>query len=133
MRAISIQQPWAWAIVYAGKDVENRTWNSHYRGSLAIHAPAKSQRDHWWPRGVQRPDEDDLHLSAIIGTVDLIDVVERSRSKWFGGPFGLVLANPRPLLRPISCKGGLGLWAVPENLLRSIRRQLRLADPKTPD
>ena len=24
--AISIRQPWAWAILYAGKDVENRTW-----------------------------------------------------------------------------------------------------------
>lgn len=24
--ALSIRQPWAWAIVYAGKDIENRTW-----------------------------------------------------------------------------------------------------------
>ena len=41
MKAISIQQPWAWAIIHAGMDVENRTWNTHYRGLLAIHAPAK--------------------------------------------------------------------------------------------
>lgn len=124
MKAISIQQPWAWAILHAGKDVENRTWNTHYRGPLAIHAPAKRQRDHWWPRGVIRPEEDELHLSAIIGIVDLVDVVERKRSKWFGGPFGLILENPLILTRPISCKGGLGLWNVPSNVLRSIRRQL---------
>ena len=25
-RALTLKQPWPWAIVYAGKDVENRTW-----------------------------------------------------------------------------------------------------------
>ena len=25
LRAISIRQPWAWAVVHAGKDVENRS------------------------------------------------------------------------------------------------------------
>lgn len=125
VKAISIQQPWAWAIVYAGKDIENRTWNTHYRGPLAIHAPARLQRDNRWPRGAPRPNEDDLHLSAIIGVADLVDVVTRSRSKWFGGPFGLVLANPRPLRHPVPCKGSLGLWSIPPNVLRSIRKQLR--------
>lgn len=38
MKAISIQQPWAWAILHAGKDVENRTWRTTYRGPVAIHA-----------------------------------------------------------------------------------------------
>jgi hypothetical protein len=26
MKALSIRQPWAWAILHAGKDVENRDW-----------------------------------------------------------------------------------------------------------
>ncbi len=43
MKAITIKQPWAWAITrrattYAGKDIENRTWTTPYRGLLAIHA-----------------------------------------------------------------------------------------------
>ncbi|GAA3417649.1 hypothetical protein [Streptosporangium vulgare] len=43
IKALSIKQPWAWAIsrravTYAGKDVENRTWTTEYRGLLAIHA-----------------------------------------------------------------------------------------------
>jgi hypothetical protein len=38
MRALTVQQPWAWAIVHGGKDVENRTQAWGYRGPLAIHA-----------------------------------------------------------------------------------------------
>src|SRR5260370_1114928 len=38
MRALSVRQPWAWAIAAAGKDVENRSWKSGYRGLIAIHA-----------------------------------------------------------------------------------------------
>ncbi len=38
MRALTIRQPWAWAIAVAGKDVENRSWQTSHRGLLAIHA-----------------------------------------------------------------------------------------------
>jgi hypothetical protein len=38
MKAISIRAPWAWAILHAGKDVENRTWPTNVRGTVAIHA-----------------------------------------------------------------------------------------------
>lgn len=41
MKALTVQQPWAWAIVEGGKDVENRTQVWSYRGSLAIHAGAR--------------------------------------------------------------------------------------------
>jgi hypothetical protein len=27
MRALTVRQPWAWAIVHGGKDIENRTRN----------------------------------------------------------------------------------------------------------
>lgn len=37
-RALSVRQPWAWAILHAGKDVENRSWATGYRGELLIHA-----------------------------------------------------------------------------------------------
>jgi len=37
MKAISLWQPWAWAILHAGKDVENRTWPTHHRGPLLLH------------------------------------------------------------------------------------------------
>ncbi len=39
MRILTVRQPWAWAIVHGGKDVENRVRNiaGDYRGPVAIH------------------------------------------------------------------------------------------------
>lgn len=39
MKVITVRQPWAWAIIHGGKDVENRTRNivGSYRGTLGIH------------------------------------------------------------------------------------------------
>ena len=38
MKVLSVRQPWAWAIIHGGKDVENRNWDTKFRGRLAIHA-----------------------------------------------------------------------------------------------
>jgi hypothetical protein len=43
MKALSIRQPWAWLILHAGKDIENRDRKPrnpalHFRGSFLIHA-----------------------------------------------------------------------------------------------
>src|SRR5438876_81719 len=66
VKAISIQQPWAWAIVHAGKDIENRTWTTTHRGELAIHA-TRLQEGYQLPRGVEAPPADDMALGAVIG------------------------------------------------------------------
>ena len=124
MKAISVRQPWAWAIIHAGKDIENRTWRTHYRGEMAIHASSKLDENAKLPRGSLKPGEEDLIFSEIIGLVDLVDVIESSRSKWFSGPFGYVLTNPRPLSKPIPCKGALGIWNVPLEIERLIRHRL---------
>lgn len=36
-KAITVRDPWGWAIAYAGKSTENRTRPTSYRGPLAIH------------------------------------------------------------------------------------------------
>jgi len=41
-KTLSIRAPWWWAILYAGKDIENRDWSTNYRGRLFIHAST------WW-------------------------------------------------------------------------------------
>jgi hypothetical protein len=123
MKAISIRQPYAWAIIFGGKDVENRTWNTKYRGELAIHASSTRISNYWWPRGTPKPPGD-VPLSAFLGIVELVDVVERKRSKWFGGPFGFVLKNPHPLQRPIPYKGALNIWQIPPTVMNSISKQL---------
>ncbi len=37
-RALSVRQPWAWAILHAGKRVENRSRNVTTRGPFLLHA-----------------------------------------------------------------------------------------------
>lgn len=44
MKALSIKQPWASLIAHGIKNIENRTWKTHFRGRIYIHAsgtPAK--------------------------------------------------------------------------------------------
>lgn len=62
MKALTVQQPWAWAIVHGGKDIENRTQAWSYRGPLAIHAGAPVLRttgeiETMVPEHVRRTDE----------------------------------------------------------------------------
>lgn len=38
VKALTIQQPWSWAIATGTKRVENRTWSTTYRGPLINHA-----------------------------------------------------------------------------------------------
>lgn len=39
MRVLTVKQPWAWALVHGGKDIENRVTSlGEYRGPVAIHA-----------------------------------------------------------------------------------------------
>lgn len=37
MKAISLKQPWADAVMFLGKDIENRSWKTNHRGNLVIH------------------------------------------------------------------------------------------------
>jgi hypothetical protein len=122
MIALSIRQPWAWVILHRGKDVENRTWPTKFRGRLLIHA-AKIMRNEDWRAGymafsrcaqslgMEGPQA--LDYGGIVGSVELVDCVTESASPWFAGPFGFVLRNPQPLpFRPF--RGRLRLFEVPE-------------------
>lgn len=81
MRILTVRQPWAWAIIHGGKDVENRTRNiaGDYRGPVAIHAGMSKDADaHRHPLIMstwqEHRDSYFLHFGAIIGVVDLADV-----------------------------------------------------------
>ena len=43
MKALTIKQPWVHAILYEGKDIENRSWQRDFRGWL-LHASAQPDR-----------------------------------------------------------------------------------------
>lgn len=106
--ALSVRQPWAWAIIHAGKDIENRSWQAvnhglRMRGRICIHASKgitqaeyEEARAFMTSIGVDCPHAVDLHRGGIIGTVTVNDVVSESDSPWFFGPRGLVLSDPEP-------------------------------------
>ena len=59
---------------------------------------------------------------SILGTVELVDCVEKSDDHSFTpGSYGFVLANPRPLRKPIQVRGRQGFWTVPPNIARRLR------------
>ena len=120
MKALSIQQPWAWLIVNGLKDIENRTWRSTFRGRVLVHAGKAIDADAWeyfqnsWRfADILLPQLDLIERGGIVGEVDIIDCVDAFTSRWFGGPHGFVLANGKPLpFRPL--RGKLGFFEVEE-------------------
>jgi hypothetical protein len=125
MGGISIKQPYAWLVVTGKKNIENRSWYTHHRGPLAIHAGLKriskvELEDIARKYRVRIPPEQ-LQRGGIIGVVDLVDVVTSHDSKWFHGPYGWVLRNARQT-RFFPMTGRLGFMQVPERKLRFIKK-----------
>ena len=109
MKALSIRQPWAWLIVHGGKDIENRTWKTNYRGPVLIHASKTFEGVGMVELIMGVPLPSVFARGGIIGMADLVDCVTESDSRWFAGPFGFVLQNARPL--PFKAvRGRLGLF-----------------------
>lgn len=128
MKALSVRQPWAWAILHAGKRHENRSWKTNYRGPLLIHASLKADDEAAWsfvedrcealrPNSIFILPRKSVDYGGIVGVVDVIDCVSESNSPWFFGPHALVLANPRPC-EFLPWKGRLGLFDVPDELIK---------------
>lgn len=122
MKALSVKQPFADNIIFHGKDIENRTWRTKFRGTVAIHAGMKFH-DY---ADLSDEEKKEMVRGAIVGVVDVVDCVDKHKSKWFQkGFYGFVLKNPRPLKKPIPCKGMLGFWKVPPRIEREIQIQLK--------
>ena len=127
--ALSIRQPWASLILLAGKDIENRTWETRVRGPILIHAAkGMTKKEYIKARAFAsfatcildpvRLDVLELaHLprGGIIGSVNLVDCVYQSDSPWFQGPYGFALRDPKPLPF-VPVKGQLGFFDVPDVL-----------------
>jgi hypothetical protein len=114
--ALSIQQPWAWLIAAGHKDIENRDWKPwnpglKFRGSFLIHTGLRfdgpDDANEWaWP-DINRPV--DFDMGGIVGEAEIVGVVTESSSRWFYGPYGLVIRNAKRLpFRP--CVGQLGFF-----------------------
>jgi hypothetical protein len=139
-RAISVRQPWAWAIVHAGKDVENRSrrdpWRSAVGERILIHA-AKTPEPGDEATVAQLaglPEPADRHasllpveaatLGALIGEALVANVHNADECgahyKWvrFCSPWAqpdqwhIVLDDVTALPSPRAWRGALGLFEV---------------------
>jgi hypothetical protein len=121
MKVLSVKNPWAYLIIFGidlgpekggirFKDVENRTWETLYRGPLLIHASRKLDENfpsEQLPPGVKWED----YNGRILGKVDLEKCVRNSKSLWAEpGMFHWVFRDPEPLRVMINICGHLGLW-----------------------
>jgi hypothetical protein len=132
LRALSLRQPWAWAILHAGKDIENRKWNTRVRGRIALHAAYGMTLEEYQDGcdfinsikpNIVVPAFEQIIRGAIVGLVEITDVVRKHSSPWFEGPYGFVVARPQLLAMPIECPGALGFWNVSPELVRLIESQ----------
>ncbi len=133
MKALSIQQPFAWLIVNGYKDIENRTWNTSYKGFVLIHAGkqvdgtffADDGKTLWLPRAENVCGEsiaaimpqtfEEYERGGIVGYATLAYTVTQSSSWWFIGPHGFVLTQRHPV-DFIPLRGQLGLFDVPQEI-----------------
>lgn len=119
IRALSVRQPWPWAIFHAGKDVENRSWPTRHRGRLLIHAAAtvdKAAVAAARKAGWRVPGR--LPCGVLVGEVWLVDCVRHARSEWAEpGQWHWLLSRPRAFGRPVPWTGARRLFTVPADAL----------------
>jgi len=129
LKVLTIRQPWAWAVIYAGKDVENRRWQTSYRGPLLIHAarnadPNSAARLLWTmpdPEAYGQPREAFEARGAIIGLVYLADILTDSPSRWAQPrSYHWKLESPAPVDPPIPWPGRQGLWSPPDAAAQAV-------------
>lgn len=80
MKALSLRQPWAWAVVHGGKRIENRTWRpaKPYGQRLVIHAArtwgTRQKEDLAWIQdNMKLIVPDNLPLGYFVGVATVAD------------------------------------------------------------
>ena len=143
--ALTVMQPWGWAIATQGKAVENRGWRTAYRGPLAIHGgqaydEAARMPGHAAARlraleaecraaGGRTPEARHLALGAVLAVAELTgchqDQPGSQCSEWAAdGQWHWQLEDVRPLPEPVPCRGSRQLWAMPPQVAAAVQDQL---------
>lgn len=151
MKALNLWQPWPWLIFRPDitnpiqrqsliglgvlKDIENRPRKWYYIGDVAIVASLKVDPNVWALRrrlakefSIVLPEECPP-VGGIVGVVRFGQFVRNHKSKWFTGPFGFPLTDPRPI-EFIEMKGQQGLYNLKPEYERQVAAQLK--QPKNP-
>lgn len=138
MKAITIWQPWAELIIRGFKQYETRSWPTHYRGKIAIHAGQYHSLPHEVYAGIAAaigipPEAYDgswlFYLEngigafgAVIGTVTLagsfstdglrrtLSAREIAMGDFTDGRHAWKLERPMRCDPPVPARGRQGLW-----------------------
>ena len=129
VRALTLRQPWATLVAEHGKDVENRTWPTRWRGTLLIHAGQGF--DPGCPPSARRRTPA-LPAGAFLAAAALTDCHQHRpgccASTWAEpDAYHWVLTGIRPLSVPVPCSGARGLWRPDPELIALARRRLSRA------
>lgn len=160
-RVLSMWQPWASLLVSGEKQIETRSWPTQYRGPILIHAgkawgeeiEAACSEPYYchsleklgfvhphstaqYTQSTHRKTWRDLPRGAIIGAVELIDVlpteelIERGlmpREMAFGdyseARYGWVCQRPVMFKTPIPCRGEQGLYFLRSESSEAVERE----------
>lgn len=133
MKALTVCQPWAWAIAEGLKRVENRTWPTSHRGWLLIHAGRS--RDWFTPETVAAlaeasgrasiPSASSMHYGAFVAVARLarcdrlMDSPERDH-RFAEGPWCWLFEDVSRCSWPVPCRGAQGLWEVPPGIVARV-------------
>jgi hypothetical protein len=115
MKALTIKQPWLYAITDLTKRIENRSWKPPQwiiGKRIALHASKADDKGGansiYQALGILVPKT--LPRGCIVATATITGYVEESDDIWFSGSIGWTLTDIIKLDEPIFCKGQLGLW-----------------------
>lgn len=143
MRALTLWQPWATLVAIQAKTIETRSWETQYRGPLAIHAAKRASvvlegeaRSALYD--ALREEQiliSDLPRGAIVATCELFDcypvedlwpeLQTLENEQLFGnfgeGRFAWELVNIRRIDPPLQASGRQGLWWVTGDKAQQLR------------
>ena len=130
MKAFTVYQPYAYAIVAGLKGYETRPRRTNIRGRVAVHAgrldvvhaTKKLLHDEFWGLMGAIGGKIELPVGAVVGTVEIVDCLpveevihalterERLLGDYSPGRFAWVLKNPVMFPEPVPAKGKQGWW-----------------------
>lgn len=139
MKVLTLTQPWASAIALGNKRVETRSWPTHYRGDLLIHAAIgmpKYARQFAGEELAAGRSLEFLPLGAIVAIARVADVrpadevalevsgLERLYGDYSSGRWAWMLEDIRALAEPVPARGSLGFWRPSPDVEAAVAQQL---------
>lgn len=133
-KALSFKQPIAWLIANGYLLVDDRSWGTHYRGTVLIHASKGWYQEYYdyikSHTDIPIPDRDKLELGGVVGIArllvccrpgDLPSGISREQRMHFSGVsqdcYGFLFEQAAPLML-MPCPGKLGLFEIDMAALR---------------